>query len=497
MKLPTVLALALAGAYAGVLAITAPDMGYVRDEGYYFKAAEEYGRWWDVLFSKRFTEAFSSNEIQRNFSYNTEHPALVKLTQSVTFRVFHQWTGWASPGQSFRITGFLFAALGLLATYGLGRALFGPWTGLLGAALLASIPRYFYDAHLACFDVPMTAMWALGLWTFWRGFTATDLKPSIIAGLVFGLGLATKLNAFFLPVVYVLVWLRTLHFSNFGWRVGPSGGRDLALPPIPPALLACALLGPLVFLAHWPWLWHETFQRIGFYIGFHLNHEHYPIRYFGRVLVKPPFPIHFPWVMTFFTLPAPLFFLGALGLLRKTKQAWQDRHGPHLLLVVATVLPILMISLPSTPIFGGVKHWYNAMPTWCLLAAETVALTVAYLAERWPKPQVLAFAATLLVLAPGLLGIRSSHPDGIGFYNELAGGYRGGAALGMQRSFWGRPQSPADVAGSAAAAGHPHLLRSHELGRDADVPARRRAAQPALLRQRGQAGRCRYGFRRP
>src|SRR5205085_2470683 len=104
-------------------AATAPAMGYTRDEGYYFKAAEEYAGWWDTLFSSRFLDAFGDAEIEHRFSYNTEHPALVKLTQGITFRVLSSWLGLTTPAQGFRATGFLFAALSLFSTFLLGREL--------------------------------------------------------------------------------------------------------------------------------------------------------------------------------------------------------------------------------------------------------------------------------------------------------------------------------------------------------------------------------------
>ena len=41
------------------------------------------------------------------------------------------------------------------------------------------------------------------------------------------------------------------------------------------------------------------------------------------------------------------------------------------------------------------------------------------------------------------MGAHHGHPNGIGHYNEFAGGFRGGAELGMQRGFWGGLSLPA------------------------------------------------------
>lgn len=459
-RLAVVLVMVVALAYGAVLWRTAPEVGFTRDEGYYFKAAEEYARWWEVLGSRRFLQAFSDDEIKRHFSYNTEHPPLVKLTLGATHALLHKVWSVASPSQAYRATGFLFGALTLIATYLLGAALVSRRVGVAAMLMMACIPRYFYDAHLACFDVPITAMWTLGLWAFWRARVSSvgergRRRKIVVAGLVFGLGIATKLNAFFLPIIFTLVALWMVDTRSLRLARGPSGGRDLVLPPIPWELVSCAILGPVVFYVTWPYLWHHPIERTGAYIAFHLHHEHYPISYFHQLLVKPPFPVAFPFVMTLYTLPAPLLVLGTLGVVgaafRTLRARWsalsdvaQGRDaGRELLLVLATMLPIVLIALPSTPIFGGVKHWFNAMPTLCIVGARLLWLAVDAVAPTLSESRAgvrhgaVALGLLALTLGPGFAGIAASHPNGIGYYNELAGGYRGAAELGMQRQFWG------------------------------------------------------------
>lgn len=444
---PTLAALTLALGYAALLAATAPAVGYTRDEGYYFKAAEQYATWWDTLLSRRFLDAFSDAEIQRCFGYNSEHPPLVKLAQGITFRILHADLGLTGAAQGFRAANFGLAALSLIATFLLGRDLVSAEVGLVAALLLAFIPRYFYDAHLACFDVPVTAFWALTVWAFRRALLAPPghvPRRSIEAGLIFGLALATKLNALFLPPLMVLAWLhRPGTLGSLRLVPGPSGSLDLRLPRVPWALIACATLGPLVFFASWPHLWHDTFNRVAAYVAFHLHHEHYPIRYFHQVFVRPPFPWHFPWMMTALTAPSPLLVLGAVGVGQALVRAARDRSTDDLLLAGGALLPIALISVPGTPIFGGVKHWYNAMPFLAILAARGVQAAAAALAGLLPRAGRLALPiSAALAIGPGIAGVVASHPAGIGYYNELAGGVRGGAALGMQRSFWGGVSRP-------------------------------------------------------
>jgi len=432
-------ALGLAAAYIAILWVTAPSIGFVRDEGYYFKAAEQYVSWFDHWGD----DAFGQDRIDAIFGYNHEHPPLVKLSQGLTHALFTDTLGWTTPSTGFRVAGFLFAGLALVGTFLLGRRLFDPTVGLVAAALLASIPRIFFDAHLACFDVPIMALWVWSLWAFeraWRGRPWTV----VLAGFVFGLALAAKLNALFLPFVFgALVLAERPRDFLPRWRRSLDGRLEFLGPALSWRLIGVGVLGVLVFFALWPWLLPDPIDRVAEYLRFHMGHEHYPASYFGELLVAPPFPVSFPWVMTLFTVPSPLLVLGGVGL-GWTAIELRDgaRRGRSTLLLMGGLLPLLLISLPSTPIFGGTKHWYNGMPALCILGARVAVdgWRVA-LPEGGRRPLVGALGL-LVLLAPGAFGAARVHPNGIAFYNELAGGVRGGAALGMQRAFWGYVGEP-------------------------------------------------------
>ena len=75
-----------------------------------------------------------------------------------------------------------------------------------------------------------------------------------------------------------------------------------------------AALGPVIFLASWPWLWHDTTNRFGKYLGFHLNHVHYNFQYFGANYYHAPYPWHEPLGMLVTTAPVVLLALAAAGI---------------------------------------------------------------------------------------------------------------------------------------------------------------------------------------
>jgi hypothetical protein len=93
--------------------------------------------------------------------------------------------------------------------------------------------------------------------------------------------------------------------------------------------------------------------------------------------------------------------------------------------------------MPSLPIFGGVKHWLPSMPFLMIFAARALERIAAVASELLPKAARLAFPLlAALALAPALWGVVHNHPYGTSYYNEVAGGYPGGASLGMHRQYW-------------------------------------------------------------
>ena len=75
-------------------------------------------------------------------------------------------------------------------------------------------------------------------------------------------------------------------------------------------------------------------------------------------------------------------------------------------------------------------------------------------------------AVAALVCLPALLETRRSHPDGLSHYNLLAGGFTGGASIGMNRQFWGYSVLPM-LAWIAANAPPGHLIYWHDVFGDA------------------------------
>lgn len=404
-------------------------VGIPRDESFYFHAAHEYAGWFKALLHGG-QNAFSEATIQRFFNYNSEHPALMKELFGLSDWLFHENLKWLPSTTAMRLPSFVLGGITAAALFAWGRTLFGLGGGLFAALSFFLIPRNAFHARLACFDFPVCAFWLLTTYAAWRG--ATSKRWGWATGVLFGLGLATKHNAFFIPPVLVLHWL--LFHARDAWRASPSPAGFVKAIPV--AFWSMATLGPLVFLLHWPWVWHHPVDRIGFWITFHLQHVHYAWLYLGELMREPPFPLPYPYAVTAMTVPGSILVAMVLGTGDKLMKLRRLDATEGLLLLNAFA-SLLVITPPTVPHFGGEKHWMPSIPFLCLLGAEVVMRAASWLEARLPAQKALAGPlVAALVLAPGALGYRAIGGYGTSFYGEWVGSHGGAAALGMQRQFW-------------------------------------------------------------
>ena len=396
------LASTLGFATAAAMALTQASVGFTRDEGYYFTAAQSYEAWLRLLLQSPL-QAVAQTE--KYWSYNFEHPGLTKLLFALSHLIFTTWTGALSDALAWRLPAFVFAGLLSYWLCLLGSAR-SKTAGLLAPLLFWCAEGTFFHGHLACFDIPICALWA-GVGVAWLKAIETDQRgPKIWFGAMYGVSLPVKHNAWFLPPVLLV--------------------HALFLPQRKKALLTLPyiLISPLVLFACWPLLWHDPLRHLQAWVAFHLHHVHYAWWYFGQVLRAPPFPIWYPLAVDALVLPLPLVILLAAGgivlLYKFFRRRLEAQPLLELALAGAALLPFL---LTSTPIFGGIKHWLGFV---ALLCPEAAALLVCVA----PSPRKLA-AVSAAVLLPGVWQIAHVHPYGTSAYGELAGDIPGAANLGM------------------------------------------------------------------
>jgi len=436
--------------YLVLLVKTAHPLGYARDEGFYFHAANAYADWFDILFRDP-DAAVQRSAVDAYWSANHEHPGFVKSLFGLSWSLLYKkWHLFAEEGTSFRFGGMCFAACGVWLLYIWGTRARSRAAGLASAALFALMPRIFYHAHLDCFDVPIAVMWTLCAYAYWRSLEKPTLAWALAAGVLFGLALDTKHNSWFLPPALCLHAI----LARGGYILRGLGAGRLRAPL---ALWAMASVGPFVFLALWPWIWFDTVDRLTAYAQFHLNHEYYNIVFLGVTYWKAPSPRGYVWLMTAATVPTItllLFLVGAYSRLKERAPAFLRRsasrpppdplHTDLLWAIGLFVQYAPWVLSTTTPIFGGTKHWFTAYPFLCLFAGAGFDVTLKKLrallqtsrVARLPKGLVDAATFAAVIAAP-LVETIHSHPWGLSNYTPLVGGAPGGATLGLNRQFWG------------------------------------------------------------
>lgn len=455
LKRPTridhLIGLCMAAAYLALLIGNSLDVGVPRDESFYFHAADKAGDWWLGLLDGE-VASFSKAEIDKGFEYNHEHPVLMKSLFGLSHHILHDQLGWVQHHiTAYRIPTMLMAALALWLAYLLGVMISGRVAGLGAALCLAFMPRVFFHAHLACFDAPVTFTTLLIAFCYLKA--ARSRRWAIAAGIALGLGLATKLNTFFVP--FTLLGVAIIDGWTWKRRHGALRAPDGQRGPLTwYGWIAASMLvlGVAVFFAHWPWLWYDTVDRLRFYVSFHARHVHYPVDYLGHLYFKPPFPVHFPFVFSALTIPVGILLAGLVGLAVTGRSAWRqfrlapeqgtqqpDRRSAEVFLLACVAVPILVIAMPYTPIFGGTKHWMPAMPFFAILGGiglERIARGI------WPRAEGLGLhlrwaGLTALFITPAAWATLTYGDHGPAYYNALAGGPPGAAEIGMPRNFWG------------------------------------------------------------
>ncbi len=319
------IALAFAAAYVALLLATAGDLGYARDEGFYFFAANRYGAWFQALLEAP-RAALDPRSVDAAWSVNHEHPGLIKSLFALSNLVLQKRLGlFAMEGTSYRFPAMVLSGLGVALVYLWGTQARDRLAGASAAVLFAMLPRYFYQAHLACFDAAdrdrlgPVRLRLLALAAGRRGAVARAhrgrLRPR------------ARHEAQLLVLADRLRLARRRHGAQGPDRRardrGEGGARGRRRGVACAARRRPATAGrarrdgddrPLVFYALWPWIWRDTLPRLREYASFHLNHEYYNMEFLGRNYWTPPMPRAYAPVMTAATVPVVTLGLFAAGL---------------------------------------------------------------------------------------------------------------------------------------------------------------------------------------
>jgi 4-amino-4-deoxy-L-arabinose transferase-like glycosyltransferase len=417
------IALLLAVLTVLLLVVSAPHIGVVWDEPTYFVAAETYPAWFGELFTRP-RQAISQEGIAAYWEFQHEHPPFAKLWAGIVWRGSRYLLDDLTAHRfgNILLSGLLVALLYLFLTREYGRT-----AGFVGTAALMTMPRFFFHAHLATLDVPVTLMIFAVTYVFWLRRNRPGLQWTLLLGLVWGLGLATKINALFVPPIVLFAW--TLLFQR---------QRYLFI-----RLALMGVIGSLFFFASWPWLYHDSVNRVLSYLGF-LTLDRYTTEqyYFGELYAAPytPVPWHFPFVFTAVVIPFSLFLLAAIAVFYTMRHKDDRAFGG--LLILGAFVPLLVFTTPYGQPFDNERLLMPAFPFVAALAGigfVRIIPLVGQLAESrnimLRKPQIVSILAAV-AFGPHLLLAYDLYPHLLSYYSEAVGGAYGARVLQLETTYW-------------------------------------------------------------
>jgi hypothetical protein len=306
-------------------------------------------------------------------------------------------------------------------------SLWGMLPGLFAALAFALMPRVFAHAHYAALDMGVASLSLLAAAAFHQTARTDSWRWAIATGVLFGLALLTKFNAWFLPPILFLwafLFMRRALVKN---------------------VIAIAIIGPAVFFAGWPWLWHDTFARLWANIAFYRAHYPVDVYYLGKTYHYAPW--HYPFVLTTVTLPTLTVAMLVIGLIAAVVVIALRRSPEAGLLLIAGLAPLCISALPHVPKYNGVRLFLPAFPFIAALAGFGFAQIIAgaaWLGRRCrpnssgigPRRWVGAVLAAVILL-PAAVGLIHTHPYQLAYYNALVGGPLGATDRGFETIYWG------------------------------------------------------------
>ncbi|MCD6404467.1 MAG: glycosyltransferase family 39 protein [Planctomycetes bacterium] len=390
--------------------------GWVWDETYYFEFSTATAKW---LAHPTLDEAV----INATFREGNAHPPLPIYQMALTGALLQGERGDFLLAVRLA-TAAQFAALAVIVYLFVKREA-GRTAALFATVLTVLSPRLFAHSLLATYDVPLCLVWVAATMAFYKGMTS---RPwAILSGVIFGLALLTKVNAFLLPLAF---WPWAIYFY-----------RRKSLP----AILSMCVLGPMVFFAGWPWLWLHPVENFAEYIVdkfpagalpafvYSLTgtanipwREAASTLYFGKVAAGGV-PWHYPFVMLVVTMPLATL-AGAVysGIAARREPA---KKGLLVLLWWSVFVQLAVFAFGIKP-YDGVRLFLPVL----VLVAIAAGMGLSRLAARGSAIAIAVVA--LVAISPGV-EFFVYEPYGMSYFTPAVGGLPGAEALGMEVTYYG------------------------------------------------------------
>lgn len=341
-----------------------------------------------------------------------EFPGLVDTLSGLSMRFFSYQLNLLDPVDAFHAVTVLIAAIFLWGQYYYVSRLFDQRIALLSILFLATAPRFWGDAHFNPKDVPETAAFSLTILSFMAWIQKPTFKQATLTGIFFGVAMAVKANAVFVPII-ILLWI-------LSWVIQPSKFKTNILEVIHhwPQLSWMFFVFGSVYWLSWPLLYTSP--------SLSLLYFQYIFSQGGR-LGKGEWSLQ-PLKMVFAgNLEVFVFFL-TIGIVFLIILFLRNQHFKirWMMVLLWLCVPILRISAPISVNFDGFRHFLEYLPAASLIAGFGVISIIEVLKKfNHFHPKFVSSLIVLLILVNTGFSFAHYFPYQYIYFNQFVGGLQG------------------------------------------------------------------------
>lgn len=418
-----------------------------------FVNIKDYGETWDESVHWRngeinvnvFAGKAVVDDIEANHNLKYYGPLSDMIGQG-SKALFTDQLHWLDEVAARHVHLIIFGAILLVAVFCLGYLTGGTLTAFLSSVFLLLFPRFIGESQGNPKDLPTAALFALAVMFFVWAWQKKKWWPFFIAAVVWGLALAVRTSALWVPLI-LLAWILISYRDRISaWSKAKDKRAKLGakFTKWGWAILAYPFIAFGTMLVLWPWLWPGPLSRfweavfsVGAYdwIGM--------VKYQGVLYPAPELPWHYAPVFLFWVTPTLIWVLGIIGLIVVIKQTknLSNRIGALYLVWLAVVLGSIILLRIS--VYDGIRHFFLVVPAVVLLAGVGASGLYHWLDRKFQdqtgRRLIVLTVLTLVIAVSGNWIFYKEikiHPYQLYYFNELSGGM-GGAYPYYEVGYWG------------------------------------------------------------
>ncbi len=345
-------------------------------------------------------EAYYWNYAQHMASGYLDHPPAVALIIKLSTMLF------GNTEFGVRFGAFICWFITAFFAYKLSHSLFDKNTAFISVILVAALPIFFGVALVITPDAPLIACWAGALYYLYRALVEGRGNSWYAAGIMVGLGLASKYTiGFLLPAILLFM---VIDRSARKWLFKPQ--------PYLAAIIACILFSPVIL-----WNYHNGWASFLFQSS-------------GRIAASSEFSTH-ELIASILVLLTPTGFLAAIAVMRPHRRLFarlklndtEKLRSSHLFCLTMALIPLAIFTLFS--LTKEIKLnwtgpiWLSILPFIAYALVSESRTQPGLVTRMWPQTLViltLCYGTLLHYCALGLPGVSFASGDFLFGWDNLA-----------------------------------------------------------------------------